>query len=194
MHNRRFASLLLGGWMGCTMFMWLVAIQNFSAVTRVIAAPSPKAAEIIQVLGEERAKGLLRYQVAEQNRWYFETWEYMQLVFSIIVFLTLIFARPRVMAAIVISCLIMISLLTERFLLTPQITALGRTMDFMKEGVETAESARFWIYHHTYSAVEMFKLCLGAILAVRFLMVSEDEIARRSKRSRKPTTAMWMGE
>lgn len=112
MHNRRFASLLLGGWMGCTMFMWLVAIQNFSAVTRVIAAPSPKAAEIIQVLGEERAKGLLRYQVAEQNRWYFETWEYMQLVFSIIVFLTLIFARPRVMAAIVISCLIMISLLT----------------------------------------------------------------------------------
>ncbi len=194
MHNRRFASLLLGAWIGCTLFMWMVAVQNFSSVTRVIAAPSTKAAEIIQTLGEEKARGFLRYQVSEQNRRFFETWEYIQLVFSLIVLLTLLFAKPRVMAAVVISCVILICLLTERFLLTPQITQFGRSMDFMKEGVETAESVRFWIYHHTYSGVEIFKLCLGVALAVRFLIVSEDEVSRRSKRSRKATTAMSMGD
>jgi hypothetical protein len=74
MHFRRLACFLLGGWLAGGFFMAAVATQNFRSVDRLLAKPAPLAREQVDKLGGISARALLRYQVAEQNRVYFETW------------------------------------------------------------------------------------------------------------------------
>src|SRR5712692_8460340 len=51
MHFRRLAAFLLGIWLGGSVFMDMVATQNFHSVDRLLAAPSPQVEERIQALG-----------------------------------------------------------------------------------------------------------------------------------------------
>ena len=80
MHTRRLSSLLLGAWLAGSLFMWMVATQNFRSVDRLLESPSPQASTQFDKLGRDGARTLLRYHVGEQNRWYFETWELAQIV------------------------------------------------------------------------------------------------------------------
>ena len=75
MHYRRFACFLLGAWLAAGLFMAMVATQNFRSVDRLLAKPSAAAAQQLHKLGPA-GRSLLRYQVSEQNRWFFETWEW----------------------------------------------------------------------------------------------------------------------
>ena len=91
MHFRRLAAST-GIWLGGSAFMDMVATQNFHSVDRLLAAPSPQAEERIQAMGgHDAARAFLRYQVAEQNRWYFETWECVQIGFGLALFFVLLF-------------------------------------------------------------------------------------------------------
>src|SRR5438552_13864911 len=78
MDIRYFACWLLGAWIAGSLFMIMVATQNFRSVDRLLAAPG-SAAPMVEQMGHDAARTFLRYQVSEQNRWYFETWEKIQL-------------------------------------------------------------------------------------------------------------------
>src|SRR6266853_4312662 len=69
---------LLGAWIAGSLFMIMVATQNFRSVDRLLAAPGRAGAQV-ETMGHDAARAFLRYQVSEQNRWYFETWEKVQL-------------------------------------------------------------------------------------------------------------------
>jgi len=58
---------------------WAAAV-SFNSVNRVLDRPHPVATSQFKALGRADARLLLRYQVAEQNRWYFEKWETAQIV------------------------------------------------------------------------------------------------------------------
>ena len=58
---------LLGGWIAGSLFMILVATQNFRSVDRLLAAPAGTAPQI-ERMGRDEARVFLRYQVSEQNR------------------------------------------------------------------------------------------------------------------------------
>src|SRR4051812_45116595 len=83
MNIRCFASWLLGAWIAGSLFMIMVATQNFRSVDRLVAAPGSAASRVEQ-MGPAEARTFLRYQVSEQNRWYFETWEKVQLAIGAI--------------------------------------------------------------------------------------------------------------
>ncbi len=51
--------------------MIMVATQNFRSVDRLLAAPGRAGAQV-ETMGHDAARAFLRYQVSEQNRWYFE--------------------------------------------------------------------------------------------------------------------------
>src|SRR5882724_1655665 len=76
------ACWLLGAWIAGSLFMIMVATQNFRSVDRLLAAPGRAGAQV-EKMGHDDAKTFLRYQVSEQNRWYFETWEKVQLVLGL---------------------------------------------------------------------------------------------------------------
>src|SRR3954453_6506925 len=75
---------LLGAWIAGSLFMIMVATQNFRSVDRLLAAPGRAGAEV-EKMGHGEARTFLRYQVSEQNRFYFETWEKIQLALGLAV-------------------------------------------------------------------------------------------------------------
>ncbi len=80
MSTRRFVAFLLGVWLGGSLFMYVIATHNLESADRVLGSPPPAAAKILDSLGAESARLLLRYQASELNRVYFEYWGSAQLV------------------------------------------------------------------------------------------------------------------
>jgi hypothetical protein len=166
MKIRYFAGWLLGAWISGSLFMILVATQNFRSVDRLLAEPR-RAAGRIEQMGRDEARTFLRYQVSEQNRWYFETWEKIQLALGGVLLVVVFTGLPeqRVLALLVTAMVALLAL--ERFYLTPEIVRLGRLIDFAPQSSQEREL--FWRFHGAYSAVELTKLALGFFLSLRIV-------------------------
>jgi preprotein translocase subunit SecG len=167
MHLTRIAALLLGVWLGGCVFMDTVATQNFRAVDRMLTTPTPQVKERMQALGgHDAARALMRYQAAEQNRQYFSTWEMAQIGLGMLLLLMLVAAGQRDRVTLWLVALMLGVTLLMHYVLTPQITRLGRAMDFAATGSPAGESTSFWIFHGLYSALELIKLGWSIALAV----------------------------
>jgi len=142
--------------------MILVATQNFRSVDRLLATPA-SATSRIEKLGRDQARALLRYQVSEQNRWYFQTWEKIQLALGIAL-LAATFRQSRILLSLAAAMFAL--LLAERFYLTPEIVRLGRLIDFAPQALERSA---FWMFHGAYSSIELAKLALGFFLSGRLI-------------------------
>jgi hypothetical protein len=147
--------------------MDMVATQNFRSVDRVLAAPPPQIAERIQAMGgHDLARAFLRYQASELNRAYFDNWERAQIVLGAVLFLVLLFGSPPNRLMVLLTLLMLGLVLLMHFYLTPEITRLGRTIDFVSPGTPSPDRTRFWTFHGAYSACELVKFGLGTVLAV----------------------------
>jgi len=167
MHFRRFAALLLGVWLAGSVFMDMVATQNFRSVDRLLAAPPPQIAERVQAMGgHDLARVFLRYQASELNRAYFDNWERAQIVLGAVLFLVLLFGSPPNRLMLLLTLLMLGLVLLMHFYLTPEITRLGRTIDFVSPGTPSPNRTGFWTFHGAYSACELLKFGLGTVLAV----------------------------
>src|SRR5690242_11769627 len=91
MRSRRLACFLLAVWITGGVFMAWVATENFRSVDRLIGNANPLATMEFRTLGVDASRNLLRYQVSEQNRFYFETWEIAQLLLGLFFFFFLLF-------------------------------------------------------------------------------------------------------
>jgi hypothetical protein len=178
MHFHRLAALLLGAWLGGCVFMDMVATQNFRSADRLLANPPPQTAESIQRLGgRDLARVFLRHQVSEQNRWYFNTWEGVQIGLGAALFLALLPRRAKGRVPLLLAVLMLAAVLAMHFLLTPEITRLGRAIDFVPAGAPSADRTRFWIFHGAYSALELTKLAWGLGLAVLLVRRKKTPVA-----------------
>ncbi len=140
--------------------MIMVATENFRSVDRLLAAPAGASTQIVK-LGHEDARTFLRYQVSEQNRWYFEHWEWAQAV----LLLALLGAALRQGTSLRIAAAVMLALLlAQRFYITPEIVRIGRLIDFAPQA---PERQTFWQFHGAYSGIELTKLALGLFLTAR---------------------------
>jgi len=167
----RISTLLLGAWMGGCVFMDLVATQNFRTVDRLLdAPPAPVAARIQAMGGRDPVRALLRFQSSELNRKYFTTWEDAQLVLGVLVIFTLVAAGHRERVTLWLPALMLLVTLLMHFVLTPEITRLGRQMDFASPGAPAQSSTRFWMFHGGYSALELIKLGWGIALVVWLML------------------------
>jgi len=155
--------------------LW-VAAESFSSVDRLLARPHPVATVQFKALGRAEARLLLRYQVSEQNRWYFETWEAAQIVIGALFFFFLLFATRENQFALLLMLLMIAMVMAQRFLLTPRMISLGRMIDFAPPNALPGEHAQFWVLHSWYWGMELVKWALGLVLAARL-------ISRRGGRS-----------
>jgi hypothetical protein len=163
---RRFLCFLLGIWLAGGFFMAYFATENFRGVDRLLAQPNSAAAVEFKTLGPGAARALLRYQVSEQNRRYFTTWEEAQLAVGLFFFFLALFSKEgKFSLALALGMLLIVVL--QRFLLTPQIVSLGREIDFIPPEVSSPTRSRFWVLHGAYSGVELLKWVLGLTLAAR---------------------------
>jgi hypothetical protein len=174
MDSRRLACVLLGAWLGCSLFMTAVATTNFRLVDQLLDLPTvPAAAKQFQALGHNAARHLMRHQASEINRYFFEAWGLMQIVLGLSVLGVIVFGvRARATQLKIMLGLAGFALLlvfVNQFIITPTIIGVGRVLDFSEPGQFTAERSRFWNYHKAYSTLEVAKMLTCAALAALLL-------------------------
>jgi hypothetical protein len=178
MHARRLACFLLGLWLAGGLFMAWVATQSFHEVDRLLSHTNPTATLHYQPLGED-ARPLMRFQASEFNRSLFHVWENVQLALGLALFVLMLFwshENKFVLGGIVVLLLLTVA---QRFVLSPEILALGRMLDFAAPDASQPERNQFWIAHTAYAAVEVTKWLLALLLTGRMVFSS-----KRSGRSR----------
>jgi hypothetical protein len=168
MHIRRLSTFLLGAWLAGSLFMMLVASHNIAAVDRLMTSPPRQVSLSVELLSEPVARNFFRFQANELNRWYFETWEVAQIVLGAGLIAALV-ASGRRRSGLALSGLMLLTVVVMRFALTPQLTRLGRLIEFVPLGQRASERALFASFQTGYFALEILKLLLGLILLATLL-------------------------
>lgn len=164
MRFRRVTCFVLGLWLGGGLLMAWLGSTAFGGVDRLMARPSPPAAAEIRTLGYSRARSLLRYQVVEQNRAYFETWEAVQLVGGAAFFCYLLFGTMEKKFGLMVVLGMVLIVAAQRFLLTPELVAMERSLELLPPEAGGGPRDAFWIMHSVYTGLEALKWGLALVL------------------------------
>lgn len=167
MTKERWALVLMGAWIAGTVFVTVVATQNFHTVDRLLAGSDNAAfSAVVDELGPQRARDLLRYLSSELNRLYFQWWNVLQVVLGAAV-LWLTARRPDARSLRVGVTAMLAVVVVMLAWMTPEITAIGRRLDFVSRDPAPPELSRFWVLHAAYTALEVAKLGAAVFIAAR---------------------------
>jgi hypothetical protein len=168
--------------------MDMVVTQNFRPVDRLLAKPAPPAAQQLEKLGPDAARVLLRHQVSEQNRWYFETWGIVETAIGAALLLILLFGSTEKNFSLLLSLLMLLIAIVQRFALTPQMVVLGRIIDWIPTDQPSPERSRFQMLHNAFIGLELLNWALGFFLIAKLLFRSRrrsgDQDAELAERRR----------
>src|SRR5579862_9763001 len=153
MHTRRVASFLLGIWIGCSLFMGFIAIENLRSPNIVLNGPIEPAAKIIKSLGADDARLLLRHLAAEQSRLYFSLWEDAEIPLALLVGGCLFLGTQKRVLPAVLCALMLALVLFEHFAITPELAYRGRAVDFPPGSLAVGAQARVWALSQVYVGV-----------------------------------------
>jgi hypothetical protein len=182
MQARRFACFVLGLWLAGGLFMAWVATQNFRQVDRLLSRTDPTATLHVVELGAN-ARPMMRFQASEINRWLFRSWEILQLFGGFAFLFVLLFWGQEDKFVLGGILLLLALTMLQRFLLTPEIVALGRMLDFVPANLPSGERTQFWIAHSAYSGVELAKWAVMLVLTGRMVFSSRGSGRSRDSRN-----------
>ena len=177
MHLHRIATFLLGLWFAGLVLVSYVATHNFQRVDQILARPGAEYASKLAPLTHAEARMVLRHQAAELNRDYFGSFEQVELVVGLLLCAALFSLQNLRTPWRLLGLAILALTLFSHFALTPDITNIGRKLDFLDPAAQTPERTRFWQLHGVYSGVELSKMALILVLTGKLLI-------QRSRRSR----------
>lgn len=156
--------LVLGVWLGCTVFMWLVATQNFAVVEAIRGAEKAGFSAAASDLPAENLRLILRYQASEVNRLFFNGWGLAQLPIALAAILLAWAAKLNRAPLVLIATMVVIVVALQGYVV-PETIRLGRLLDFVPRQPAPPEAAPFWRLHHTYTGLDMLKFLLGLVAA-----------------------------
>jgi hypothetical protein len=164
--KQRWAMFAMGAWLAGNVMVAVVAAENFYTIDRLLTGSTNRvfASETARV-GYTETRDLLRYLSSELNRHYFQLWNVAQLAIGLLVLWLITPDRSTARARWAV--LAMVGLVTVASVwLTPQIVAVGRSLDFLPRDPVPSSLQRFWILHGVYTVLEGCKLVLGLIVSV----------------------------
>jgi hypothetical protein len=166
MHSRRLVCLLLGIWIGgAALAAWAAAVAARSP-ERLIKEPAAPAARVeLKNLGQGAARAF-RYQAAEQNRVLAEDWGRAQLMIGTALFLFLLFGTAERKGLLALALAMLILTAIQRFLLAPEMDALGRVMDYGQPGIDAGGRSKLGAFSTAYRILEALKWTAGGLLAL----------------------------
>jgi hypothetical protein len=169
MHYRRIVCLILGLWMGGGLVTAWFGARSFQTVDRVMNQGNPGFALQTKPLGHTVTRMVLRHEVAEQNRWLFQSWENMQIVIGVFFFGYLLFGTMEGKFTLLLAFLMLIVVAVQRIGLSPALATLGSSLDYLPADSVATERAKFWMIHSAYIGMELAKLGLGIIVCALVL-------------------------
>lgn len=185
MHSVRLVSFALGLWLAGGLCMAWVATQNFRGVDRLLNEPNPSAQLEIKALDDSKefgpgaARMLLRYHASEQNRYYFASWELVQIVLGSSLFFLLLFATRKDKFSMAGVLLLLVVVAWQRAWLTPAIIRIGRSLDFVIPGMNASERALFWDLHSLYSGAEVLKWVVLLAMTARLVASRSRDVGKQ---------------
>jgi hypothetical protein len=164
--KHRWAMFAMGMWIAGSLFMMVVATQNFRTVDRLLTtSTNAMFSSQVETIGQTSARDLLRYLSSELNRLYFQLWNGAQLVLGLLT-LWLLTGGPGSARRIrwgVGAMLAVVVLMTVW--LQPEITSVGRSLDFVPRDPPPPAAGRFWTLHGVYTVLELAKLVVGLLVS-----------------------------
>jgi hypothetical protein len=164
MQYRRIVALLLGLWIGGGIMMAWFGARSFGTVHRVVNESNPAFALQTRPLGRDNTRMVLRYQVAEQNRYLFQEWEYIQLVLGALFFSYLLFGTLEGKVSLGLALGMIALTAIQRFGVSPALGNAGKMLDYIPTDGAGAERARFWLLHSAYLGCDVLKYGTGLLL------------------------------
>jgi len=150
--------------------MAVSATQSFRTVNAITSSPPKPAGGVIETIGPDMFRQMLRYQAGETNRRLFEIWGLTQFAIALGVFLLVLFATSsgRVPVFTALALLIWVSIM--HWLVAPRIAIASQMLEFVPPDQMAAERATMATLHRFYSIMELIKLGLIAVIAGLFLL------------------------
>jgi hypothetical protein len=156
----------MGVWLAGTVMVSLVATQNFSTVDRLLSgSTNPVFTSEVARVGRPEARELLRYLSSELNRRYFRLWNGAEVAIGLLVLWLIAPGLSGRRARWGVLAMVGLVGLTNVWL-TPEITSVGRSLDFVPRHPPPPVLQRFWMLHGVYVFLEGCKLVIGAIVSV----------------------------
>lgn len=178
------AAFLLGVWLGGSILMLLIQVENLRFTPSLLSSTSDQAAELLKKTGpRQNVELLMRYQAAEQNRRYSYIWEEAQFGLALILAGCLFLGTQRRLFPMVFCAAMLLIVIFEHVGVTPELAYRGREADFPPGSVSYGVQTRVWALDQVYAWVEGTKLALGALLS-GYLFIF------RARRTRKQINAI----
>lgn len=159
--------LVLGIWLGASILLLFIVGSSFPGVERAVVENERLAERAGFGPGDPaRKKTSVAWVVAgELNRQYFSSWNAGQLILAV---LALVLAsRLKQRRALAGLCGAGLIVLVLAFWLAPELTSLGRSLDFVPREPPPPALETFNSLHGIYTALELAKMVL-IVLAVWF--------------------------
>ena len=163
------AVAILGAWIASTLCMWFAATRSFATVERVMKGEQPQFTETTKPLGEGPTLVVIRYMASEINRTLFWGYGALQLGLGGILFLLLWRQTPRNALDISVVATMLALSVVLTLVITPWITSLGRSIDFLPRNPPPLVMPRFWALHGSFTGLDGVKLLAGIGLLVRWI-------------------------
>jgi hypothetical protein len=164
MHYRRIVCLVLGMWIGGGFMMAWFGTRSFQSVERLMHDSNPALALQTRPMGTDVTRQVLRYHVADQNRVLFQNWEYFQLLMGGLFFAYLLFGTIEGKFSLALALGMFLLTAVQRFGISNELGALGKSLDYIPFDIAKAERAKFWLMHGAYVGVEVLKYGAAAVL------------------------------
>lgn len=178
---RRIATFLIGAWIGCSILILVIVLQNPSAASLLVSAPVDSARPLVEKLGAMESQTLLRHFANEQSRDYLANWELTQMVLTLVMLVTLVLSGQRWAVPAVLTLIMCGLVLFQHFGITPDLLFYGRQADFVNRDASFSLDAELWTLTRTYGVAEAIKLLCGGTMA-SYLFVTQSGGRLRKRR------------
>lgn len=138
--------------------------RSFTTVNRVMNSSNPVFAVQTRPLGQANTRMVLRHTIAEENRYLFQTWEYMQLILGLGFFSYLLFGTLEGKLSLGLAMGMLMITAAQRFGLSSELGSIGKTLDYLPPDIAAAERAKFWLLHAAYLGADALKFCIALVL------------------------------
>ena len=172
--RRDAAIFLVGVWVMGSLFMVLLATQNFLEIDRLLEErPNEAFSDLVNSIGEAQARDFMRYLSSELNRLYFQLWNVTQLILGGVLLLLVYSLKPRHIRWGVMTILAITFIQTS--VITPWILSVGRALDFVPRDPVPMELSTFGVLHGTYAVLDLLKIGGTGVVGLWLCRSSEEK-------------------
>jgi len=174
-------AFVLGLWLAGMAMVAYVTSLSLRTVGSVMVVPPHEASKWIDVLGKEKVRTLLMHGGSELNRSLFEFWGNTDLVICIFLLVAVVMNKSGKVLIILTAVLLLLGS-ASAYLLSPQMVAVGRQLDFRVVFPVPPEIVQFAALERMYYGLAVARTLIVATMVT--LLLYRSGRSPRVRRSR----------